>query len=77
MNCQKCESHRLADITGKTSDLCFVTFHNEMEHEGFVPDDINIGGGDYIRFSLCLNCGQIQGEWPVPLTEMEKGYEND
>lgn len=30
----------------------------------YVPSDLNIGGGDYLSFDVCLDCGQMQGEWP-------------
>ena len=46
----------------------------DKEHNGYVLDDINIGGGfgDYIDLDYCLNCGQIQGEWPCRETQLEK-----
>jgi hypothetical protein len=69
MGCQRCGSTRIADVQGKTSDMCFVQL-GYFKSDGYVPSDMNIGGGDYIRFSLCLDCGQIQGEFPVtPYTD--------
>lgn len=44
------------------------------EHEGYVPQEFGVGGGDYIEFSFCLECGQIQrgvGGFPLPLVELE------
>ena len=70
MACQKCKSERIASLSGKTSDMCNV-FVGEEEHEGYVPSDMNIGGGDYIEFEFCLDCGQIQGEFPLPQTKIE------
>jgi hypothetical protein len=64
MSCQRCKSERVATINSKSSDLNFVTL-GDKEYNGYVPDDIGIGGGDYINFSWCLDCGQIQGEFPV------------
>jgi hypothetical protein len=32
---------------------------------------MGIGGGDYVAFSYCLDCGQIQGDFPLPETGME------
>lgn len=76
MNC-KCGSKRIVDVVGKTSDLCNVRFtQTGKEKDGYVPDDMNIGGGDYLDFSLCLNCGQIQGEWPLEIFEEEDSNEN-
>lgn len=37
-----------------------------FSHDGYVPDGLGIGGGDYLNFSFCLDCGQMQGEFPVP-----------
>ena len=62
--CQKCKSDRILVVNGKTSDLCFALF-KDKEHEGYVPEKLNIGGGDYLEFSVCLECGQLQGKWPV------------
>jgi len=68
MKCQKCGKERVMDVTGKTADMCFAEL-NGAEEDGYVPRDIGIGGGDYIRFAFCLDCGQIQGEWPVQTPE--------
>lgn len=68
--CQKCNSFRLASVDGKPSDLCSVSLFDE-DNYGNVPTDMNIGGGDYLSFELCLDCGQIQGNWPVPITLLE------
>lgn len=68
MACQRCESERVAKITAKCSD-CFAT---DLGDTNYVPQDMGIGGGDYVEFSYCLDCGQIQGKWPLPLTELEQ-----
>lgn len=67
----KCGSIRIAAVSAKCSDLCFVRVLDE-ESEGYVPPDMGIGGGDYVRFQWCLDCGQIQGRFPMPKTEMEQ-----
>lgn len=75
--CISCHSFRIACVSGKTSDMCSVTMSSPadeddiVEQVGYVPGDMNIGGGDYIEFRFCLECGQIQAEYPTPLTEME------
>ena len=63
MKCQKCNSERIAEISAKCSDCCTI-FISEYEKSGYVPSDMGIGGGDYIDMHWCLECGQIQGEWP-------------
>lgn len=65
-----CEHKRTAHVTGKCSDRCFVTA-GDQEHDGYVPDDMGIGGGDYLEFGYCLDCGKIQGSFPLPLTQLE------
>lgn len=76
MACQRCGSERIATVSGKTSDLCYVSV-GEAEHDDYVPHDMNIGGGDYLEFDLCLDCGQLQGEFPVPKTKLEGGDSSD
>lgn len=73
MNCQFCESERILAITAKCSD-CFNVYARTSDKEvnGEVPTDLSIGGGDYVEFSYCLNCGRIQGTWPLPLAEVEE-----
>lgn len=65
MTCQRCGSERIMSLTAKCSDLCSVQI-NGAEDRGYVPGGLGIGGGDYVEFSLCLECGQIQGEFPRP-----------
>lgn len=65
MSCQRCGSNRIASVSGKTSD-CFNGEIDGKDYDGYVPNDIGLGdGGDYIEFTYCLECGQIQGDWPV------------
>lgn len=78
--CQRCRSKRVAGISGKCSDCCsWSMIGDEMTEpdDGYVPGDMGIGGGDYIEFAFCLECGQIQGEFPRPPTEIETGEEAD
>lgn len=75
MSC-KCGSARIANVNGKTSDMCVVTMNtSEEESQGYVPRDMAIGGGDYIRFAWCLDCGKIQGAFPLLQTTIEGGEE--
>ena len=67
MSCQRCGwSDRVMSISGKCSNMCNVSY-NGVEHSGYVPSDINVDKcGDYIEMDFCLECGQIQGTWPIP-----------
>jgi hypothetical protein len=76
MSCQKCKSDRIVNISAKCSDLCTVTFGGQEKND-YVPNDLGIGGGDYVRFDLCLDCGQIQGAFPLPKSELEAAAEDE
>ena len=71
MNCQRCESQRIHNVSAKCSDMCNGDV-NGRKHEGYVPEDLAIGGGDYVNFSYCLDCGQIQNKVPLPISTIEK-----
>lgn len=71
MTCHHCDSNRVASVSAKCSDMCDVSIGDE-EHDGYVPEGLGIGGGDYISFSYCLDCGTIQGSFPRPPTKMEQ-----
>jgi len=61
-NCQHCRSERVMSVTAKCNDCFSATWiRNDKikEHDGYVLSGIGIGGGDYIEFSYCLNCGRI------------------
>lgn len=73
MACQVCNSNRIASIYGKCNDLCIINI-GVAEYEGYVPDDMNIGGGDDISIDLCLDCGHVNGDWPLPTTDIEKKF---
>ena len=65
MKCSTCDSERVAFVSGKTSDRFFLEMPGVVDIDGYVPNDIGIGGNDYMEFNYCLDCGQIQGNWPV------------
>lgn len=74
--CIKCKSVRLVSISGKTSDLCHVEYKSAVS-DGYVPYKIGIGGGDYIRFTYCLDCGKIQYNFPIKEPEFFVRRKND
>ena len=70
MQCQSCRSFHLARVSGKTSDMFnFSLTRTGQEYHGEPFKESGIGSGDYIEFTYCLNCGQIQGSFPLPLFE--------
>lgn len=70
--CQKCASARVACVTAKSSDMATVSVGKKSDN-GYLPGDMGIGGGDYVEFAWCLECGQIQGAFPLPPTSIETG----
>lgn len=64
MVCHNCNSDRIVKVNSKSGDRNTISYHDQYL-DGYVPRDIGIGGGDYIRFSYCLNCGQMQGTFPI------------
>ena len=74
MACQHCNGTRVLRVNAKTSDM-FTARMSGIDYDGYVPRDIGIGGGDYIDFKYCLDCGRIQGTFPLPVTELEGGDE--
>lgn len=79
MSCQTCKSDRIADISGKCSDMCFFVVEGLGEHDGYAPRGVGLKNsyGDYVEFSYCLNCGQIQGEFPVPEENVKAVFEEN
>ena len=76
--CQRCGAVALVVVVGKTSDGCFMK-HLHREYDGYVLRDMGVGEGDYLEFGFCVNCGQIQGEFPrrihgALVTRETKGY---
>lgn len=57
-------------VSAKCSDCCYTRLVDDdgnilREQDGYVPHDLNIGGGDYVEFELDLETGEIVGFNPV------------
>ena len=76
MPCDKCKSERILNVIAKCSDLSVMQF-NGIEHEGYVPRDVGLGNGDYIEFDVCLDCGKVQGTFPLEDPEFAQEDEED
>ena len=63
---------RIMSVSAKCSDMCSLEI-NGLEKHDYVPDYIGIGGGDYVEFDYCLDCGQIQGDFPIEEDFNEEG----
>lgn len=78
--CQKFQSQRLLLVNAKCSDLCQCIYQGkdaDRETDGYVPYNLNVGGGDYVEFTVCLDCGQVQGTFPVPEEATAEAFPNE
>ena len=63
---------------GKVSDMLWmVNTETGEEMGGYVPYDINIGGGDYIEFSVDNETGRIVGWQPISKDRIEEIFTED
>ena len=46
-------------ISAKCSDLCSITYPSGAAHDGYVPEDIGIGGGDYLEIEIDIDTGKV------------------
>lgn len=69
-----CKNQLIMRIVAKCNDSCYIEFPDGTDYEGYVPESFNIGDGDYIRICLCMNCGKIDGKFPI---EIPKEDEDD
>ena len=66
IKCMRCGSARVAHISAKHSDtFSFICDADGVEIEGdYAPDVEGLCEGDYTDFHVCLECGQMQGDFP-------------
>jgi hypothetical protein len=71
---------KVLSIVAKCSDLCWCSFYNEesgntFERDGYVPNDLGIGGGDYVEIRIDAETGQIEGWKPLDSIDVvKKGF---
>lgn len=71
ISCQQCKQKTIAKVNGKVSDMFDFTTAT-FSYSGYVLKEFNIGHGDYIKFSFCFSCGQIQGNFPMDLSQFQQ-----
>ena len=64
-SCKRCKSTKLTSVSGKTADLCNTTdLDTGNETDGYTNENPRLKKieeyGDYLRFTFCADCGQIQ-----------------
>jgi hypothetical protein len=57
---------RTLKLFGKTSDMSSMKIIDNdgetiMDHEGYVPHDMCIGGGDYVKLEIDIESGKVIG----------------
>lgn len=65
--CQKCNSENLAHIEASEQ---LVIDYKDRKYVGKVPMEIELGNEEGIEFTYCINCGQIQGTFPITDEDM-------
>lgn len=74
MSC--CYERNIVEFSGKCGDLFVIDVeHGKFDTSNGVPKNSGIGGGDYVTFSYCANCGKIQGGFPIKFEESEEDDE--
>lgn len=75
MSC-KCGSDRIMMVNGKTSDMCQCRY-GDAESMSYVPKGLPFSDkyGDCIEFDLCLECGRIQGKFPLSDSKVKDAIE--
>ncbi len=63
--CDSCSSERLLSVLSRASD-CHHLEYKGKEHQGYMLNGLGIGSGDDTQFVLCLECGKVQGKFPIP-----------
>jgi hypothetical protein len=47
----------------------------EIEKDGYVPTNIGLGDDeDYIDVDFCVDCGRLQGKFPVSDAQIKKAF---
>jgi len=47
-----------------------------LEHDGYVVELKEIGGGDYIDIEFCLDCGTLVGDFPISDERVLEAFNN-
>jgi hypothetical protein len=75
-SCSFCKSLRLLSLSGELNrERCDVTYNGVESKCVDVPCRV-LGEVSILMFTLCLDCGRIQGNWPIPEPEIEYSQDN-
>lgn len=62
--CLKCNSERVINIEAHMERNVYTQYRGH-EFVGGIPDSINIAYKGHLDIDMCLECGQVQGTFPV------------
>jgi hypothetical protein len=51
-------------VSAKCSDMCFVQYEEggvSVDYDGYVPQHLGIGGGDYVELEIDVETGRVIG----------------
>jgi hypothetical protein len=61
-------------ITAKCDDRCSVNA-GDLQSQGYVPRNLGIGGGDYIRLTIDTETGKVEGWKPLTQEALTDAFE--
>ncbi len=64
--CQRCKSNRILEFSGGDSKDQFWAKLGKNEWVGYMDPNLGLGSDEGPEGCLCLDCGQLQGKWPLP-----------
>jgi len=77
MKCKNCKSERIASVLANCEDTFQLEYLNQY-YDGYVPEGIGLGDNEEgPEFKYCLNCGTIQGEFPIDEATILKAWEDN
>lgn len=61
------------NVIAKCNDMCSVSVDElNLKKNGYVPRNLGIGGGDYIRLTIDASTGKIDGWLPISPDDLEE-----
>ncbi len=71
MECKTCKKEDMITIRAHSVDRNTVKLNGQTIQQGYAPgSDIGLdqeSGNDDVIFTYCINCGQIQNDFPITL----------
>lgn len=64
----ECEHKRKLYVSGKCDDRVSVSTSTDAHH-GYMIEGIGLGGGDYIRLEICMDCQRVIGLAPASIID--------